>query len=308
MNQLPGCLAFCAILPLVLSAQGEPGRVPLNKVRAHGVELHYLDQGAGVPVIFVPGGLEDYRSWQTQVEAFSQGHRAIAYSRRYNFPNTGAASESHYSASVDAEDLAGLIRRLKLAPAHVVGLSYGAYAALLLAVKHPELVRSLVLSEPPVLRWLPRLDGGQPLFLAFMNKVWKPAARGFRQGDEAGLKATVDGFGELGYSGTDEKMTYASLPPEARLALLQNAPEWRALTRSKDAFPSVPFSAVKRLRMPTLLLSGARTLQLAKVIDARLQALLPRGQRIIIPDATHDMWSEKPDQCRKAALEFIDAH
>lgn len=278
------------------------------KVRAHGVDLHYLDQGTGVPVIFVPGGLEDYRSWQAQVEAFSQGHRAIAYSRRYNFPNTGAASEGHYSASVDAEDLAGLIRQLKLAPAHVVGHSYGAYAALILAVKHPELVRSLVLSEPPVLRWLPKLEGGQPLFIEFMSNVWKPAARGFRQGDEAGLIATVDGFGELGYSGTEEKMTYASLPPEARLALQQNAPEWRALTRSKDAFPPVPFSAIKRLGTPTLLLSGARSLKLAKVIDARLVAMLPHGQRIIIPDATHEMWSEKPEQCLKAAIEFIDLH
>jgi pimeloyl-ACP methyl ester carboxylesterase len=252
--------------------------------------------------------LEDHRAWDEQVGAFSHGYRAIAYSRRYNFPNSGATFGNSYSAIVDAEDLAALIKNLGLAPVHVIGNSYGAYVALILAARHPELVRSLVLSEPPVLRLLPDVEGGKPLFTEFMSKVWKPATRGFLKDDEAGVLAAIDGFGELGYSGTDQKMTFATLPPEIRSVLLENASEWKALTMSTDAFPALPPNAIKRIKAPTLLLSGRRSLKLSNAIDGQLERLLPHGQRIILANATHEMWSEYPEECRNAATAFLVTH
>ncbi len=82
---------------------------------------------------------------------------------------------------MDAEDLAKLIATLGLPRAHIVGHSYGAYVALLLATRHPELVRSVVLSEAPVMRWLPEIEGGKALFTEFMTTVWEPTTRGFRR-------------------------------------------------------------------------------------------------------------------------------
>lgn len=304
MKRLTICLALWA----ALFAQDTTAQTSPKKVRVNGAELHYVDQGKGVAVIFVHGGLDDYRVWQPQIEAFSRHYRTVAYSRRYNYPNRRVPPRTDYSAMVDADDLAALIRKLKLAPAHIVGVSYGAYVALLLAVRHPELVRSLVLSEPPVLRWLPELEGGKPLFTEFMSKVWEPAARGFRDGDEAGVKAAVGGFGELGYSGTDQKMTFDNLPPEVRGALLKNAPEWRALTVSKEAFPDLPLSVVRHIQAPTLLLSGQRSLRLHGVIDGQLERLLPQKERIILSNATHEMWNEYPEECRSAALVFLAKH
>ena len=297
-----------AVTALPLPAQEAASQTSLKKVQVNGVQLHYVDQGQGVPVIFVHGGLEDYRAWQPQMEAFSQRHRTIAYSRRHNYPNPRTASGTHYSAIVDADDLAALIRKLKLAPAHVVGVSYGAYTALFLAVRHPTLVRSLVLSEPPVLRWLPALEGGKALFTDFMSKVWEPAARGFREKNEEGVKAAVDGFGEIGYSGSDEKMSFATLPPEVRSHLVENAREWRALTVSKDAFPDLPVADIKRIRSPTLLLSGERSLALHGMIDSQLASVLPQVERIILPNATHEMWNEHPEECRNAAFGFFAKH
>jgi pimeloyl-ACP methyl ester carboxylesterase len=299
---------FCAALALALVGAQADAQTSAQVVRANGVELHYIEKGAGVPVIFVHGGLEDYRAWGDQVEAFSGRYHAVAYSRRYNFPNVGAGVAGDYSPVVDAEDLAALIRRLKLAPAHVIGYSYGAYAALFLAQRHPELVRSLVLAEPPALPLLPRIAGGEALRTEFMAKVWQPAVAGFRESDEAGVRAGVNGFGEIGYSGTDEKMTFDSLPPDVRAVVLDNAPEWRALTRSKNAFPSLPISAIERIRTPTLLMGGARSLPLAHAIDGLLERSLPHARRVVIADATHDMWSEHPEECRDAALRFLKLH
>ena len=308
MRNLTRCVWFLA--GLVLASIGPPAQaqVPAKVLRVNAVELHYIEKGTGVPVVFVHGGLEDYRAWVDQVEAFSGRYHALAYSRRYNFPNVGATVSDDYSPIADAEDLAALIRRLKLAPAHVIGYSYGAYAALLLALRHPELVRSLVLAEPPVLRLLPRIAGGEALLSEFMTKVWQPTGAGFRQSDEAGVRAAVDGFGELGYSGIDEKMTFDSLPAEVRAVVLDNAAEWRALTRSNGAFPSVSTRAIERMQTPTLLMGGARSLPLAHAIDGLLERLLPHANRVVIADATHDMWSEHPEECRDAALRFLNRH
>ena len=308
MKRLMFCLAFGVVVLPQVFAQETPGPTSLKRVKVHGAELNYVDQGKGVPVVLVHGGLEDYRTWLPHMNAFSERYRTIAYSRRHNYPNSAVTLGTDYSAITDADDLAALIVKLKLAPAHVVGVSYGAYTALFLAVRHPKLVRSLVLSEAPVLRWLPAVEGGKPLFTEFMSKVWESATRGFREGDEAGVKAAIDGFGELGYSGTDVKMTFATLPPELRTILLSNAAEWKALTRSKDGLPNLPFSAVRQIKAPTLLLSGQRSLALHKAIDQQLEKLLAHNERIVVVNATHEMWNEFPEECRKLTFAFLAKH
>src|SRR5262249_7849995 len=133
--------------PALLRAQ-QPAKPPEPKkvTVADGVELHYVEKGKGIPVIFIHGALGNYDVWGGYLDSFPDRYRAIAYSRRLNYPNENKI-QPNYSAAVDAEDLAGMIKKLDLGKAHVDGHSYGAYAALILAVKHPELVHSLVLAE-----------------------------------------------------------------------------------------------------------------------------------------------------------------
>jgi pimeloyl-ACP methyl ester carboxylesterase len=308
MKRVLICLVVGAVLSRPSFAQEKADETSPKTVRLGGVELHYVERGTGVAVVLVHGGLEDYRSWQPEMEGFSQRYRTIAYSRRHNYPNRAVEAGSDYSALVDAEDLAALITTLELGPAHVVGLSHGAYTAMLLAIRHPTLVRSLVLCEAPILRWLPELEGGKALFTEFMSKAWEPTVRGFRESDEAGVTAAIGGFSALGYFGADVKVTFADLPQEVQKVLLENAPEWRALTASKDAFPYVAPSAVKGIEKPVLLLSGARSLALHGLIDRQLEKVLPRSEHVVIPDATHQMWSEHPEECQNATLVFLARH
>src|SRR5687768_10443195 len=77
-------LAVAVVGPGVAAGQEQQ----VKKVHVNGVELHYVDRGQGEPVVFIHGGLVDYRMWDAQTEAFSRKYRTIAYSRRYNFPNT----------------------------------------------------------------------------------------------------------------------------------------------------------------------------------------------------------------------------
>ena len=94
-----------AIVPGMAAGQEQQ----LKKIHVNGVELHYVDRGQGEPVIFIHGGLADYRMWEAQTAAFARDYRTIAYSRRYNFPNTNRRLRPDYSWSVDAQDLAALI-------------------------------------------------------------------------------------------------------------------------------------------------------------------------------------------------------
>ena len=52
-------------------------------------------------MIFIPGSLADYFYWKDQVQAFSAHYRAMAYSRRYDYPNQNPA-RAGYSAIADA--------------------------------------------------------------------------------------------------------------------------------------------------------------------------------------------------------------
>ncbi|MGH9423600.1 MAG: alpha/beta fold hydrolase [Thermoanaerobaculia bacterium] len=113
------------------SAWAADARPPaeVKVVRAGGVELHYIERGSGVPVVFVHGSVDDYRSFEPQLEPLSKHYRVISYSRRYNFPNAATALSGNHSALVEADDLANLLKALGAYPAHVVGHSYGAYTA-----------------------------------------------------------------------------------------------------------------------------------------------------------------------------------
>ena len=56
--------------------------LPDKTVRVNGIDIHYLEQGAGVPVVFVHGGLADGRIWELQRLAIAKNYQFISYTRR----------------------------------------------------------------------------------------------------------------------------------------------------------------------------------------------------------------------------------
>lgn len=306
MKRVAACLVLAASLPLAASAQESPDAPDLQSTDVRGgVTLSYVERGRGPAVVLLHGELDDYRAWLPALDAFAANHRTVAVSRRLNHPNTGAKAGNDYSARVDGEDLAALIKKLGLGPVHLVGYSSGAYAALAFATKHGDLTRSLVLSEPPIASWLPEIEGGKPIFDEFMAKVWRPAGAGFRTGDEAGLRALFDGWGQFGDLVEGKPVSFEALPPAARAAAQANVAEARAWTQSRDAFPNLSFESVGRVVAPTLLLSGDSSLPFYKLVDRQLQRLLPISQRTSVYAATHRMWAEYPEVCTRIALEFL---
>ena len=299
-------LLMAIILPVHLPAQtGQETPLTVRKASVgNGVELHYVDRGTGVPVVFVHGSLSDGGYWNDQVNAFAKaGFRAIAYSRRYSLPNNNKA-QAGYSAVVDADDLAELITQLHLGRVHVVGHSYGAFTALFLAARHPELVRTLVLAEAPAVSLLEHLEGertatGKAMFADIQERMVKPMKAAFQNGDrEAGCRAFINYV-------LDDPKAWEKMPQDAHQDMLDHAHEWDLMMTTGELFPVLEPQAVRKITAPVLLLSGENSYRFLGLIDEELTRLLPHARKIILRGVTHRMWYEQPEACRNAVLEFL---
>jgi non-heme chloroperoxidase len=291
-----GVVSGCKSLPNQAAARPPD---ELSKLLVNGVELHFVDRGQGEPIVFVHGGLVDYREWSPVAKDLADRYRTITYSRRYNFPNDNRISGSDHSAIVEAADLAALNRRLHLGAMHVVGVSYGAYTAIELALREPQMVRTLTLVEPPLIRWVPELPGGAALFDEFYKGTWLEAGKAFKRGDPTGaMRITLNFF--VGPGGIDK------IPEEFRSQLFANIREWEALTTSRDAFPPISREQIHSLKMPVLMLSGGKTYPILRLTDAELERNLQDVHRQIIPNGTHDVCSEDPPVCATAIRAFLD--
>ena len=71
-----------------------------------------------------------------------------------------------------------------------------------------------------------------------------------------------------------------------------------------EVFPEVAPQAVCKIIAPVLLLSGENSYRFLGLIDEELERLLPHNRRIVLHGATHRMWFEQPEVCRKSVLDF----
>src|SRR2546427_5080767 len=124
--------------------------MPLRTVDVGQVKLAYIEAGEGEPVILVHGIPTDYRAWSAQIGPLSSKYHVIAYSRRLAQPNRNEMDYEKSTIENNSADLIGLIEKLGFSAAHLVGHSYGGFAAAYCASTNPQLIRSLTLIEPAV--------------------------------------------------------------------------------------------------------------------------------------------------------------
>ncbi len=283
----------------VLGANAAAAPPVATRILVNGIELHYVSAGAGEPLILLHGGQGDYRSWEPQMSELSRYFHVISYSRRYHYPNQNPVTATDHSAEVEAADLEGLIRALRLGRAHLVGTSMGAAAALTLAVEHPRMVRSLVIAEPPILAWARDFPDGGALYRDFLARVHDPAGAAFAAGDNAtAMRFFVDGFATPG--------RFDGQTPEVRAAIMQNAGFFRMMTRSRAPYPVLSRKKVRNLRMPVLVITGEKTVDIHRRIDEELSRLIPRARSATIPNAGHGSPRENPQAFTEVVLNFLE--
>ena len=256
-----------------------------------GRQLHYVDQGEegqSPVIIFIHGGLDDYRCWQFQIDSFSKKYRAISYSRRFAYPNKWIGNvRTDNTIKDNAKDLVELIRKLDLAPAHLVGASYGAYIALYCASKNPELAKTMVLNEPPILSLL----AGSPikedveLLQRFITRVQRHNQDASKRGDfRKATQVAIDGI-------MDIENYFEKLPDEGKQFLMDNA---KSLESELESTMSTFFTVedVKQITaIPTLLVKGELSPKyFLRIVDILSDNIL-NSEQIVIPNVSHDDFS-----------------
>jgi pimeloyl-ACP methyl ester carboxylesterase len=281
----------------------------VKPIDVNGATLHYLEQGDGDPVVLVHGSASDHRTWDPHRDWLAAHYRTITYSRRYHWPNDRIPDGADYSMTEHADDLTALLDALDMAPASLVGHSYGAFVCLLVAMRSPERVRKLVLAEPPAITLFvsnqPKPGELAKLFLTrprtaaaivrFGARGVVPAAAAMRRDDmDAALR--IFGTAVLG------RDTFRNLSP-ARLEQARANQIKAELLGS--GFPPLDDDAIRRVDIPVLLINGQSSPKLFHRLLDRLEELLPNTSRMEISGASHIMHEDNPPAWREAVQSFL---
>jgi pimeloyl-ACP methyl ester carboxylesterase len=287
----------------------------VETVTVNGARLAYLQRGRGQSVVFVHGGYSDLRTWLPQIDVFAVEYRAVAYSRRYARPNEDIPEGRDDQMRPHVDDLLTLLRSLDLAPAHLVGNSWGAFICLLAALDGPSLARTLVLGEPPVLRlFISNSPKGGEIIRLFLRSpsdaiaiirfaatVVAPAEKAYRRGDlEDGTRIFVSGI--LG------ARAFEAVPEERKQQMRENHTADSAQLLGAG-FPPLSATEVRRIRVPTLLVTGEHSpALLRRTLTRKLASLLPNAEQVEIPNASHLMHEQNAEGFNRAVMAFLRRH
>lgn len=117
----------------------------MPRVNVLDIEMNYIDQGSGEPIVFLHGLGGSAQFWMPQVKSFSSSYRVIAADNRGH----GLSSKPlmPYTMRLFADDWKSLLDAIGIDSAHMVGLSMGGCIAMIIALDRPDMVKSLVLVD-----------------------------------------------------------------------------------------------------------------------------------------------------------------
>lgn len=254
----------------------------MNLVDVGGLRLAFVEAGTGVPVVLHPGLGYASWTWHRLLPLLATRRRAIAPDPR----GTGRSDKpgGPYTIAQMAEDLAGLLEALRAVPAHVVGHSMGGYVAQVLALRRPDLVRSLVLMSTS-----PGGAGAAPVPRA-TREAWEAAAgldpRSFARATFA--YAFREGWPERHPERFEEDLA-------RRLAHPTPPERWRDQYLACEAFLAAGVS-VERIAVPVLVLHGSRDRVVPHENARLLAARVPRAQLHVLEGAGHNLMLEEPER------------
>ena len=114
-------------------------------VQSDGARLYYEEAGSGTPIVFVHEFSGDLWSWEKQIQHFSRRYQCVAFNARGYPPSDVPTSPENYSHSQAVDDVAEVMRHLRLDKAHIVGCSMGSRTALDFALRYPQMAMSVTM-------------------------------------------------------------------------------------------------------------------------------------------------------------------
>ncbi|HEX6281738.1 MAG TPA: alpha/beta hydrolase [Nitrososphaera sp.] len=185
----------------------------------------------------------------------------------------------------NAKDLAELIRKLDIAPAHLIGASYGAFITLYCASKNPELAKTMVLNEPPILSFLAGSHRNEDVKLlhGVRTHIQIPTEEAFKRADfKKAAQIFIDRV-------MDIENFFEQLTEKDKQYLMDNAKSLEGELESAHP-PFFTTEDVKQIIaiIPTLLVKAELSPKWLLRISDILYDNMPNTEQIVIPNLSHD--------------------
>jgi pimeloyl-ACP methyl ester carboxylesterase len=257
-------------------------------VSANGLEVWTEQVGEGPDVLLIGGLGDTVESWQFQLDGLADRYRLTAFDNRG--AGRTALPAGPTTAAVMADDAAALLRALDVSTAHVTGFSLGSAIAQELALRHPDLVRSLVLTSTyfrpdglfraqlALWRWLPEVAPSERAFFeAFFTWVYTPRAHG---------DGTVDQI-------IEEAIAFPHQQPV------------EAFQAQVDACASHDTAdRLSQIAVPTLVLAGEFDNILPPRFSRSVAEAIPGARFEVMPEEAHQPFQEIPDEWNARVDDF----
>ena len=261
-----------------------------------GVNLHYEETGAGVPIVFVHEFAADHRSWEMQMRHFGQRYRAITYGARGYPPSDVPEKAESYSQERATDDIAAVMDHLKIDKAHIVGLSKGGFASLHFGLRHPKRALSLVVAG---VGYGAEKDQ-QARFKAEVEVVAKSL-----------LQEGMAAFAEK-YAYGPTRVQFENKDPRGFAQFKKELAEHSALGSANTQIgcqgrrPSL-YDLVEKMRamtVPTLVLTGDEDWP-CLAPSLLMKREIPSAALAVMPNCGHTINLEDPDQFNRIVGDFI---
>ncbi len=289
-----------AVFALAGCALTRPEAPQIKQASINGIKLSYQERGQGRPVVLVHGAITDHRVWEGQREAVAAHHRFIAPTMRYFGTDPWPDAGANYSVKTHTDDLVAFLQSLNAGPVDLVGWSYSGPLALLVAVQHPELVRSLFLDEPSTLALV--IDPGE-LKAATQDRTAMsgPAAAAVKAGDLTGAVKIL--FNAV----NDRADLFDTMTPAVRTMLLDNA---RTLPISFAAPPppAITCEQLGRIKVPTTVAVGELTRPFYKIAAGSVARCIPGAKLVVIPKGRHAAAVQATAEFNEVLLRFLSGN
>ncbi len=250
--------------------------------------MSLIDEGTGVPLLFVHGFPLSRGAWQKQVDAFASSHHVIApdltgFGESPGKP--GPATMAQFAA-----DLHTLLQQLETGPVVLIGHSMGGYVALAFARQFPEMLRGLVLVGT-------RAGADTP-----------EAA--------AGRRTTAEKVKAEGTQSVIDTMTPKMLAPgnqdpnmanqvRSFMASATSAGVIGALLGMAERPDSTAILPTLSLSVPTLVVTGSEDALIPPAESEKMAQLIPGSRLNVIPNAGHLVAFERPEEFNRALKEWL---
>ena len=260
----------------------------MPKANIGDAEIYYEEHGKGDPLLLVPGlgGVGAY--WKPNLAAFSAKYRTIIHDHR----GTGQSTHSKIKYSVDqmTDDLVRLMDRLKIETAHLVGHSTGGAIGQVMALKHPQRLKRMVLFAT----WTKADFFFRHLFSVRRDLLTKVSKEAYVKG------ATLFLFPPW-FIQQNEKML-----AEREVLTIQHFPPVEVVASRIDGIVAFDRSAeLGKIKTPTLVLCARDDAITPAYFSEELAEKIPGAKLKIMSDGGHCASECAADEFNRAVLDFL---